>query len=115
MQYSYIASPSLRTNAALQGRLCIRRTKLHIDQHTKELQKAYCRTLLTEHSQLTKELFDRINAGDEETMRCVYTDQQQKIRQQAETIENSIEKQITLTQADSIQEVLDALPNILNS
>lgn len=88
---------------------------MHIDQHTKDLQKAYCRTLLAEHGQLTKELLDKINAGDEETMRRVYTEQQQRIRRQAETIENPTDKQITLTQVNSIQEVVDALPNILNT
>jgi uncharacterized protein (UPF0218 family) len=88
---------------------------LHIDQHTKELQKAYCRTLLAEHGLLTKELFDKINAGDEQTMRRVYTDQQQRIRRQAESIENPTDKKITLTQIDSIQEVLNALPEILNA
>lgn len=79
------------------------------------MQKAYCRTLLAEHGQLTKELSDKINAGDEETMRRVYSDQQQRIRQQSETIENPTDKQITLTQVDSIQEILNALPNILNA
>ncbi len=48
-------------------------------------------------------------------MRCVYTDQQQRIRRQAETIKNPTDKQITLTQVDSIQEVLNALPKILNA
>jgi len=88
---------------------------LHIDKHSKELQKAYCRTVLAEHGQLTKEQFDKINAGDEETMRRVYTDQQQRIRRQAEQIENPTDKKITLTQVESIQEVLDALPKILNA
>jgi len=59
---------------------------LHIDQHTKALQKSYCKTVLAEHGQLTKDLFDKINAGDEKAMRQVYTDQQQRIRQQAERI-----------------------------
>lgn len=90
-------------------------TELHIDQHTKALQKSYCKTVLAEHGQLTKDLFDKINAGDEKAMRQVYTDQQQRIRQQAERITDPIEKQITLTQVDSIQEVLNALPNILNA
>lgn len=88
---------------------------MHIDQYTKELQKAYCRTVLAEHGQLTKELFDMINTGDEATMRRVYTDQQERIRQQAGTITNQIDKQITLTAVDSIQEVLDALNDILNA
>lgn len=88
---------------------------MHIDKHSKELQKAYCRTVLAEHGQLTKERFDKINAGDEETMRRVYTDQQQRIRRQAGQIENQTDRQITLTQVDSIQEVLDALPEILNA
>ena len=88
---------------------------MHIDKHSKELQKAYCRTVLAEHGQLTKEQFDKINAGDEETMRRVYTDQQQRIRRQAEQIENPTDKKITLTQVESIQEVLDALPKILNA
>lgn len=93
----------------------IRKTKLHVDQHTKELQKAYCKTVLAEHGQLTKALFDKINAGDEATVRRVYTDQQQRILRHAETITEPMDKQITLTQIDSIQEVLDALPSILSA
>jgi hypothetical protein len=88
---------------------------LHIDQHTKYLQQAYCRTVLAEQGQLTKELFDKINAGDEETMRRVYVAQQERIRQQADRIANPTDRQITLTQVGSIQEVLDALPKILNA
>lgn len=88
---------------------------MHIDRHTKELQKAYCKTLLAEHGLLTTKLFEKINSGDEETMRCVYIDQQERIRQQAGKIQNQADKEITLTQVDSIQEVLDALHEILNS
>lgn len=77
--------------------------------------KAYCRTLLAEHGQLTKALFDKINAGDEATMRRVYADQQERIRRIAETITDPTDKRITLTQVDSIQEVLDALPSILSA
>lgn len=87
---------------------------MHIDHRTKEIQKSYCKTVLAEHGQLTKELSDKIDSGDEEAMRCVYTEQQKRIRGQAEKIENSIDKKITLTQVDSIQEVLDALSEILN-
>lgn len=88
---------------------------MYVDKHTKELQKAYCKTVLAEHGQLTKELFDKINAGDEATMRRVYTDQQQRIRERAKTIEDPTNRQITLTQVDSIQEVLDALTTILSA
>lgn len=88
---------------------------MHIDQNTKYLQQAYCKTVLAEQGQLTKDLFDKINAGDEETMRRVYVAQQERIRLQAERITNATDKQITLTQIDSIQEVLDALSDILNA
>ena len=88
---------------------------MHINQHTKELQKAYCKTLLAEHGQLTRELFDKINAGDEETMRRIYADQQQRIRLQAKNIVSDEDRRITLTQVESIQEVLDALPSILSA
>jgi len=88
---------------------------LHIDRNTKYLQQAYCKTVLAEQGQLTKDLFDKINAGDEETMRRVYVAQQERIRLQAERITNATDKQITLTQIDSIQEVLDALSDILNA
>lgn len=88
---------------------------MHIDKHSKELQKAYCRTVLAEQGQLTKELFDKINSGDEEVMRRVYTEQQQRIRQQAKQIKNEIDRKITLTQVDSIQEVLDTLSEILSA
>ncbi len=88
---------------------------MHIDQNTKYLQQAYCKTVLAEHGELTKELFDKINAGDEETMRRVYVSQQERIRLQAERITNATDKQITLTQVDSIQEVLNALSKILEA
>jgi len=88
---------------------------MHIDQYTKEIQKSYCKTVLAEHGQLTKELYDKINAGDEPTMRQVYIDQQQRIRERAEKIDNTTNKEITLSQVDSIQEVLDALRDILDA
>ena len=88
---------------------------MHVDQHTKELQKSYCKTVLAGHGLLTKGLLDKINAGDEATMRRIYIDQQERIRQQAEKISNPTDKQVTLTQVDSIQEVLDALTRILNA
>ncbi|NBQ39809.1 MAG: hypothetical protein EBU34_08515 [Alphaproteobacteria bacterium] len=95
--------------------MCVGEIELHIDQHTKALQKSYCQTVLAERGQLRKDLFDKINAGDEKAMQQVYMDQQQRIRQQAELITDPIDKQITLTQVDSIQEVLNALPDILNA
>lgn len=88
---------------------------MYVDQYTKELQKRYCITLLAEHGQLTKALFDKINAGDEATMRQIYTDQQKRIRDRAESITDPTDKRITLTQVESIQEVLDALPTILSA
>lgn len=88
---------------------------MHIDSNTKYLQMGYCKAVLAEHGQLTKELFDKINAGDEQTMRSAYIGQQERIRQKATTIENSVNRQITLTQVESIQEVLDALPEILKA
>lgn len=88
---------------------------MHIDSHTKELQKSYCKTVLAEHGELTKELYDKINSGDEPTMRAVYTAQQQRIRDWAEKLENPRDKEITLTQVDSIQEVLDSLSKILSA
>ncbi len=48
-------------------------------------------------------------------MRRVYADQQERIRRIAETITDPTDKRITLTQVDSIQEVLDALPSILSA
>jgi len=88
---------------------------LHIDRYTKELIKSYCRTLLAEHGLLTEELFNKINSGDEETMRQVCISQQDRIRDQAQTISDPIIKEITLSQINSIQEVLDALPEILSA
>ena len=41
----------------------------------------------------------------------VYMDQRQGILQQAEKITDPIRKKITLTLVDSIEEVMDALPN----
>lgn len=86
---------------------------MHVDRYTKELQKAYCKVLLAGQGKLTKEIYDRINAGDEETIRRVYIEQQHNIRRCAESIENATDRQICLTQIESIQEVLDALPSIL--
>lgn len=88
---------------------------MDINQYTKESQKLYCKTVLAEHGQLTKEIFDKINAGDEGVMRRVYIAQQQRIQQIADQIEDLVEREIVLTQIDSIQEVLDVLPIILKS
>lgn len=86
---------------------------MHIDQNTKNIQKSYCLTVLAEHGGLTKELFRKINEGDEDAMREVYVCRQNKIREQAEKLTDPVEKELTLSQIDSIQEVLDSLSAIL--
>lgn len=88
---------------------------MHIDEHTKKMQKIYCRTVLAEHGELTKDLYEKINAGDEVTMRKVYLEQQQRIRDRAAKIQNPADKELTLSQVESIQEVLDSLSDILNA
>lgn len=88
---------------------------MHIDQYTKEQQKGYCRTVLATQGKLTKALFDKINAGDEATLLKIYEDQQDAIRKSAESIEDEEDRKVTLTQIDSIQEVLDCLNEILNT
>lgn len=88
---------------------------MHIDQYTKVMQKSYCRTVLAERGELTQELADKINSGDETTMRAVYLDQQQRIRDFADHMKNMEDKAVTLSQVDSIQEVLDVLTEILNT
>lgn len=88
---------------------------MHIDQYTKIVQKCYCRTVLAEHGTLTKELLNKINSGDEETMRAVYHAQQERIRQVAERMNSQEDKEVTLSQVDSIQEILDVLTEILNA
>jgi len=48
-------------------------------------------------------------------MRRVYIAQQQRIKYQANKIIDPEERQLTLSQIDSVQEVLDALREILDS
>ncbi len=88
---------------------------MHIDSNTKYLQKAYCRTLLASEGKLTRSLYDRIEGGDELTIRGILESHKLKIVEIARTIENSEDRIITLTQADSVQEVIDRLPQILNA
>lgn len=88
---------------------------MNIDKYTKESQKLYCKTVLAEHGQLTEEKFRKINAGDEEVMRGVYIAQQQRIKQRADQIKDLSEREIMLTQVGSLQEVLDALTQILKA
>ena len=88
---------------------------IQINEYTKEIQKQYCKTVLAEQGQLTKDLVAKIDAGDEEVMRRVYIAQQQRIKYQANKIIDPEERQLTLSQIDSVQEVLDALREILDS
>ena len=86
-----------------------------IDSYSKVIQKGYCQTVLAEHGRLTKELNDKIDSGDEATMRWVYGLQQERIRFEANKIVDQRNKEITLSRVDSIQEVLDVLNEILNT
>jgi len=88
---------------------------MHINEYTKEIQKQYCKTVLAEHGQLTREVVAKIDAGDEEAMRRVYIAQQQRIKDRADKIIDPEERRLTLSQIDSVQEVLDALREILDS
>ena len=69
---------------------------MYVDEHTKVLQKSYCKTVLAEHGQLTEELYGKINSENEATMRKVYMDQQNRIKECAEKIDNPTNKKITL-------------------
>jgi hypothetical protein len=88
---------------------------MNIDSNTKDIQKNYCRTILASEGKLTKELFDKINSGDEAAIREVLKYQKQKIIDSANKITDEVNRDLTLTQADSIQEVLDCLDQILNA
>jgi vacuolar-type H+-ATPase subunit H len=88
---------------------------MHIDKNTKDMQKGYCKTVLASQGKLTKDLFDKINNGDEAVIRQVFKDQQQRINNEASKISDLANKEVTLTQVDSIQEVLDCLTEILNA
>jgi hypothetical protein len=88
---------------------------MKIDENSKRIQKGYCQTVLAENGRLTKELNDKIEAGDINVMRQVYVDQQERIRQIAAKIDNPTDKEITLSRVNSIQEVLDNLTEILNA
>ncbi len=88
---------------------------MDIDKNSLINIKGYCRTLLASDGKLTRELFDKINEGDEAIIKKVLADQKQKIIDSANQIENKENKNLTLTQADSVQEVLDAFPEILNA
>lgn len=79
------------------------------------MQKGYCKTVLASQGKLTKELFDKINNGDEPTMRRIFEEQKQIIIDSTQNITNKVGRSITLTQADSVQEVLDNLTEMLNA
>lgn len=84
-----------------------------VNENTKIVQKIYCKTVLAEQGELTKELFDKIDDGDQEVMIKVYADQQDRIRNVANRIGNIEDQELILSQIDSIQEVLDNLEEIL--
>lgn len=86
-----------------------------VDQRQKEIQKAYCKTVLAEHGELTQELYNKINDGDEAVMRKVYLEQQKRIRDKANELNDQESKKLTLSQVDSIQEVLNSLSDILRA
>lgn len=88
---------------------------MYIDNNSLNNIKGYCRTLLASEGKLTRELFDKINKGDDAVIREVLENQMKKIIDSADQIKNEENKKLTLTQTDSIQEVLDALPEILNA
>lgn len=88
---------------------------MYVDTNTKEDIKRYCRTLLAGKGQLTQAIYEKIIAGDETTIRKILDDQKKEIINAANQISNQYDKDLTLTQADSVQEVLDQLSEILNA
>lgn len=88
---------------------------MHVDSNMKYLQKAYCRTLLASEGKLTRTIYDLIEGGDEPTIRGILEGHKKKIVETANTIESLEDRAITLTQADSVQEVIDHLPQILSA
>lgn len=84
-----------------------------IDVRTKEQVKGYCRHSWAAQGKLTKEISDQICAEDEGTLRRILEDQKARIVAAAEEIEDNANKEVTLSQAGSVQEVIDNLEELL--
>ncbi|MDP3517871.1 MAG: hypothetical protein Q8S94_11960 [Pseudohongiella sp.] len=84
-----------------------------INAQNKEQVKGYCRHSWAAQGKLTKEISDQICAEDDSTLRRILEDQKARIVQAAETIEDIADREITLSQAESIQEVIDNLEKLL--
>lgn len=86
---------------------------MHIDSRTKEEVKGYCRHSWAAQGKLTEKISDKIVAEDEATLRMILEDQKARIISAAKRIEDKRNKQVTLSQADSVQEVLGNLEELL--
>ena len=88
---------------------------MFIDNNSQNNLKGYCRTLLASEGKLTRELYDSINNADESVIKSILQEQKQKIIDSSNQITNETNKRLILSQANSVQEVIDALPSILNA
>jgi len=76
---------------------------------SKTLVKLYTREVLIAGGQLTQQLYDLINAGDVPTIRNVLEKRRDAINAQAVSATDNAS---TMSEAASVQEVIDALPSI---
>jgi len=77
--------------------------------------KGYSKTILSEKRKLTQEIKDKIDAGDKETIKGILEERKNEIIQEANQEKDSNKKQEINSQAESVQEVIDNLSEVLNA
>lgn len=81
----------------------------------KHIVKGYSKTILSSRGTLTQSIKDRINAGDERTIREVLNERKAELVNEANEEVDPIKKQEINSQTDSVQEVIDNLNAVLNA
>lgn len=85
------------------------------DKGFKHIIKGYSKTILSGKGKLTQEIKDKIDAGDEEIIKSILLERKGEIIQEASQEEDLNKKQEINSQAESVQEVIDNLSEILNA
>lgn len=81
----------------------------------KHIIKGYSKNILFEKGKLAQENKNKIDAGDKETIKGILQEQKDKIIQEANQEKDLNKKQEINSKAESVQEIIDNLGEILNA
>jgi len=81
----------------------------------KHIVKGYSKTILSSRGQLTQPIKDKIDAGDEQTIKDVLNERKDELLDEASKETDPIKKQEINSQSDSVQEVIDNLSAVLRA